>query len=81
MRGPRSYEGLCHADSIVVLQDILGILERTEHPVAVHLQLAAVRLGQFAERFAVAGLRLDQQVACHPSTLASRLTLLGHLKY
>src|SRR5262249_25563984 len=31
-----------------VLQRVLGILERAEHPIAVHLELSAVRLGQRA---------------------------------
>ena len=34
-----------------------GIGERSEHPVAVHLQLPAVRLGQLPERVAVPGPR------------------------
>ena len=37
------------------MDSILGILERPEHPVAVHLQLPAVRLSQCAERVAVPG--------------------------
>ena len=40
-----------------VLQGVLGVLEGAEHPVAVHLQLPAVRLGQLAERVAVPGPR------------------------
>ncbi len=40
-----------------VLQGVLGVLERSEHPVAVHLQLPAVRLGQLPERVAVPGPR------------------------
>jgi hypothetical protein len=33
-----------------VLEGVLGVLEGSEHPVAVHLQLPAVRLGQRSER-------------------------------
>ena len=40
-----------------VLQGVLGVLEGSEHPVAVHLQLPAVRLGQLSERVAVPGPR------------------------
>ena len=38
-----------------LLEGVLGILEGSEHPVAVHLQLAAVRFGQLSERLAVPG--------------------------
>ena len=48
-----------------VLQRVLGVLERAEHPVAVHLQLPAVRLGQRAERLAVAGPRPGDQLGRH----------------
>ena len=48
-----------------VLQGVLGILEGSEHPVAVHLELSAVRLGQLPERVAVAGPRPRDQVGCH----------------
>ena len=40
-----------------VLDGVLGILQGPEHSIAVHLELAAVRLGQLPERLAVAGLR------------------------
>ena len=40
-----------------VLQGVLGVLQGAQHPVAVHLELAAVRLGQLAERVAVPGPR------------------------
>jgi hypothetical protein len=40
-----------------VLQSVLGVLQRPEHPVAVHPQLTPVRLGQLPERVAVPGAR------------------------
>ena len=57
-----------------VLQGVLGVLERSEHPVAVHLQLPPVRLGQLAERVAVAGPRPRRSGRLSP--LARRLPLL-----
>ena len=42
-----------------------GVLEGSEHPVAVHLQLTAVRLGQLTERVAVPGPRPRHHVGCH----------------
>jgi hypothetical protein len=39
-----------------VLEGVLGILEGSEHPVAVHLQFPPVRLGQLGE---------CADVACH----------------
>jgi hypothetical protein len=40
-----------------VLQGVLGVLEGSEHPVAVHLELSQVRLGHLPERVAVPGPR------------------------
>ena len=40
-----------------VLEGVLGVLEGSEHPVAVHLQLPPVRLGQLPERLAIPGPR------------------------
>jgi hypothetical protein len=40
-----------------LLHHVLGVLERAEDPVAVHLQLAPVRLGELAKRLLVAGAR------------------------
>jgi hypothetical protein len=40
-----------------VLEGVLGVLEGSEHPVAVHLQLSKVRLGQLPERVTVPGPR------------------------
>src|SRR5215218_6699785 len=48
-----------------VLERVLGVLEGSEHPVAVHLQLPPVRLGQLSERVAVPGPRPCDQVGCH----------------
>src|SRR5207247_3228109 len=38
-----------------VLEGVLGILEGSEHAVAMYLELAAVRLGQLSERVTVPG--------------------------
>ena len=40
-----------------VLEGVLGVLEGSEHPVAVHLELSEVRFGQLPERVAVPGPR------------------------
>ena len=40
-----------------VLQRVLGVLQGPEHPVAMHLQLPPVRLGQLPERLAIPGPR------------------------
>jgi hypothetical protein len=48
-----------------LLQDVLGVLHRTEDAVAVHPKLVAVRLGQRPERLAVAGARPRQQILGH----------------
>src|SRR6202000_1134510 len=45
-----------------LLERVLGILERAEHPVAVHLQFTAVRLGQRPERLAVTGPHPADQI-------------------
>ncbi len=37
-------------------QGVLSILEGSEHPVAVHLELSAIWLGQLSERLAIPGL-------------------------
>jgi hypothetical protein len=58
-----------------VLEGVLGVLEGSEHPVAVHLQLSTMRLGQLSERIAVPGPSPVDQVGCHHSTVASRLSL------
>jgi hypothetical protein len=49
-----------HADRSV-LQCVLGVLQRSEHAVAVHLQLTAVRLDQRCECITVASLRPPEQ--------------------
>jgi hypothetical protein len=48
---------------------VLGVLEGSEHPIAVHLELSAVRLDQLSERVAVPGPRPGDQVRCHHTTL------------
>jgi hypothetical protein len=48
-----------------VLQGVLGVLKGSQHPVAVHLQLAAVWLGQLSKRLAVPGPRPGNQIGCH----------------
>jgi hypothetical protein len=56
-----------------VLERILGVVERAEHPIAVHLQFSPMRLGQRAERLAVSASRPFDQLgryqlhACHLS--------------
>jgi hypothetical protein len=40
-----------------VLQGFLGILEGSEHPVAMHLQLSPVWLDQFPESVTISGSR------------------------
>src|SRR5262249_60650380 len=57
-----------------VLRGVLGVLEGSQHPVAVHLALSAVRLDQLSERVAVPRPCPGQQVGCHHPTLASRLS-------
>ncbi len=47
------------------LQRVLRVLQRAEHPVAVHLQLAAMRFGQRAERVVVAGSRPCDEFVRH----------------
>ena len=56
-----------------VLEGVLGVLQGTEHPVAVHLQLSTVRLGQLAERLAVPGPCPADQVGGHHPTLSAPL--------
>src|SRR6266545_2020430 len=48
-----------------VLEGVLGVLEGSEHPVTVHLELPTVRLGQRPERLAVPGPRPADQLGCH----------------
>jgi hypothetical protein len=56
-----------------LLEGVLGILERAEHPVAVHVQLSAERFGQRAERVAVSAARPVDQVSGHHA----RFTFVG----
>jgi hypothetical protein len=46
-----------------LLQQVLGVLERAEDPVAVQLQLAAVGAGQLGKRALVAALGAGEAVA------------------
>ena len=58
-----------------LLQRVLGVLQRTEHAVAVHLQFAAVRLDQVGERVPIASARPAGAVL--PTSATSiRLSLL-----
>src|SRR5262249_9387465 len=66
-----------------VLHGVLGVLEGSEHPVAMHLQLAAVLIGQLAERVAVSGLSPRDPLGlehAHPRSPPSpaRRTLILH---
>src|SRR4051794_13016788 len=45
-----------------LLEDVLGVLHRPQHPVAVDQQLATVRVGQPGERLGVARLGAGQQM-------------------
>jgi Stage II sporulation protein E (SpoIIE) len=54
-----------------LLQDVLGVLQGSEHPVAVHLWLSTVWLGQLSERLAVPRPGPGDQVGCQHSSLAS----------
>jgi hypothetical protein len=50
-----------------VLHGVVGVLERAEHPVAVHVQLAAVRSGQLREGVLIArASAVQQSVIRHP---------------
>ena len=71
----------CQAGEQRVLQGVLGVLQGPEHPVAVHLQLAAVRLGQLPERVAVAGPRPRSQVGGQriPAVTVARTDTGGEL--
>src|SRR5262249_54625263 len=58
-----------------LLDGVLGVLEGSEHPVAVHLQLPPMRLGQLPERLAIPGPRPGEKIGCHhPAHLPSRTT-------
>jgi hypothetical protein len=60
------------------LQGVLGVVDRTQDPIAVHQQLPPVGCGQLSERVAVRGPRLRDQVGRH--ALHSRHILL-YLSY
>src|SRR5205823_3230629 len=52
-----------------VLQRVLRVVNRTEHPVAVRVELLTVRVGQFAERLAIARPRPLDELCRHVATL------------
>ena len=52
-----------------VLQRVVGVVERAEHPVAVGVQLGAMRLDERAERLRVAAGGGAEQVAAEGSRL------------
>ena len=52
-----------------VLQGVLGVLHGAEHPVAVGVQLAAMRFHQLAEGTLVTGARGGQQRVAHRGPL------------
>src|SRR5262249_6019650 len=54
-----------------VLQNVLGVLQGSEHPVAVHLQLSTVGLGQLSERLAITGACPRDEVGRQHSSPAS----------
>ena len=62
---PRGQQGL--------LQRILGILDRSEHPVTVHLQLAPVGIGELGERRTVSVPGHADQIRRHGAILSSPL--------
>ncbi len=64
-----------------VLEGVLGVLDRSEHPVAVHLELSTVRLGQLSERGAVPGPRPSDELGRHRSTSRHLFALVVHLQY
>ena len=49
----------------LLLQRVLGVLQRTEQPVAVRLQLTPVRCDELTERVMVSGLRPFEQPCTH----------------
>jgi hypothetical protein len=48
-----------------LLQHILGVLQRSEHPVTMHPQLTPVRADELSESVVVSGLRPFEQVCAH----------------
>jgi hypothetical protein len=53
-----------------LLHRILGIPDRTEHPVAVHLQFPLVRLDELAEGVPIAGPGQVKHVRGHTDIIA-----------
>src|SRR5205823_1604579 len=60
-----------------LLDQVLGILRRSDDPVDVELQLTPVGVGQLAERVLVAGARAGQGLLGHARILASTRPLLA----
>jgi hypothetical protein len=58
-------------DEQSLLQDVLGVLQRAEDPVAVDLELVPVGGDQLRERILVAVPRQGQQLSVHVLTFAS----------
>src|SRR4029077_3998808 len=56
-----------------LLEQVLGVLRRADDPVEVHLKLAPVRVGQFAECVLVAGARTVEGLLGHARILALTL--------
>src|SRR5262249_21629937 len=54
-----------------VLQDVLGVLQGSQHPVAMDVKLSTVRLGQLSERLSVPGPGPGDQVGRQYSSLVS----------
>src|SRR5262249_49428092 len=52
-----------------LLDGVFGLLEGSEHPVAVHLQLPPVGLGQLPERLSIPCPRPREQIGCHHPAL------------
>ena len=52
-----------------LLQHVLGVGQRAEHPVAVHLQFAPVRGGELTERLLIAGPGALQRNLLHHSSM------------
>ncbi len=53
-----------------VLQGILGVVDRPQHPVAVHLQLSLVRADKLAERLPIARPGQIKQLPGHGDIVA-----------
>jgi hypothetical protein len=61
-----------------LLQQVLGVLDRAEDPVAVQLQLAAAGIDQLAERLLVARAGTDQRLIGHHRSSRMTSSLRAH---